>query len=63
MTDWHDPDSDISVRKQIVSWMIYDGETCMASMGVFRHRDDAIAVARWWIKMGCPEIQRRRVTA
>lgn len=61
--NWQDPDSDLSVRKQIVSWMIFDGETCLYSFGVFRDPAEAIAVAKWWARRGFPEIKRRRATA
>ncbi len=61
--DWHDRESDLSVRLQLTRWMIFDGETCMASMGVFYDRQEAVAVAKWWAKMGFPEIKRRRALA
>jgi hypothetical protein len=58
--DWQDRDSDLSVRLRIVSWGIYDGERCIHSLGCFETREEAIAVAKWWARMGCPEIKRRR---
>jgi hypothetical protein len=43
--------------------MIFDGETCLYSFGVFRDPAEAIAVAKWWARRGFPEIKRRRATA
>lgn len=44
--DWYCRLTDMSVRFMFVSWMVFDGDRCLHSLGCFRSREAAIEAAQ-----------------
>lgn len=44
--DWHCRQTDLSVRRMVTAWMVFDGDRCLHSLGCFRSRESAIEAAK-----------------